>query len=426
MRKVPATNSPRSRNRALAPPRPPEYFTLGFGAGGARRRSAPFVHPRQADPTKEKMYWTLQQIVADGAACQVGVSQHASVRVRPRNWNRPRRTRGRPGGGLNRAASHCTALNWVFFCEFNSLPYSNFRPVSVSSVRRRRPPAAATLSNDGVDQRAGARIFLASEIVYECPNEDACVGGLTVATSCSDGFKGPREWKQSVHGEVEITPSESQSRTGTSRPDSEHLLLRVVATSSSFFACIPSFKFQIPAGWGTAWIPSIRFAAHLRASTSCSAGRLGCRLRKRSEHAMVRKKAVSQTSWGRWGRDTHPRPACWRVRYSRLHYVPFSRHIVGTRCIIQPDVACLCLCRAVSVRGLRQRLLPERKLRVLGVLPRERCLRLAHHHVSIREDCVPGDLFFDGPTSRCLCPLAHAMVWSGCPRSSRRHARILR
>ncbi|CAM9491441.1 unnamed protein product [Ectocarpus sp. 6 AP-2014] len=30
-----------------------------------------------------------------------------------------------------------------------------------------------------------------SDIVYECPNADACVGGATVETYCSDGFKGP-------------------------------------------------------------------------------------------------------------------------------------------------------------------------------------------------------------------------------------------
>lgn len=41
----------------------------------------------------------------------------------------------------------------------------------------------------------------ASEVVYECPNADACIGGATVETYCSDGFKGPREFIDEWEGD---------------------------------------------------------------------------------------------------------------------------------------------------------------------------------------------------------------------------------
>ncbi|CAM9462638.1 unnamed protein product [Scytosiphon promiscuus] len=54
---------------------------------------------------------------------------------------------------------------------------------------------------DGLVSEAGAvvctlepgfwRTSNTSDTVYECPNEDACVGGATVETYCEDGFKGP-------------------------------------------------------------------------------------------------------------------------------------------------------------------------------------------------------------------------------------------
>eukprot|EP00903_Cladosiphon_okamuranus_P017519 g16134.t1 len=62
-------------------------------------------------------------------------------------------------------------------------------------------PDPCTACPDGMVSEVGATVCTlepgfwrtsdTSDIVYECPNADACVGGATVATACSDGFKGP-------------------------------------------------------------------------------------------------------------------------------------------------------------------------------------------------------------------------------------------
>eukprot|EP00752_Nemacystus_decipiens_P003792 g3489.t2 len=62
-------------------------------------------------------------------------------------------------------------------------------------------PDPCTACPDGLVSEVGAtactlepgfwRTSDTSDVVYECPNADACIGGATVATACSDGFKGP-------------------------------------------------------------------------------------------------------------------------------------------------------------------------------------------------------------------------------------------